>query len=627
LSTETNKPYNSPWFLPFLLLSWLHMLFMTFPFFYSGYEGELLSANTLFHLSAWPFYSLFYLIPLCVVVLPVKKIFPGRPWIAMGLALLISCLGLIFIWSDRMVFDLYAFHINRFVLNLVFTEGGIESLNSSNGTYLSVAIVVIRIFVLQGLFLVLVLNSQRFKIPFKCPRPALVSSLFVLLFLVQGVTYGISDVKNEPAVLEHAYDYPFFQKIRFRSLAGKLGMETAERGLSISTSDNSRLHYPLHDTHFDEIANPPNIVWLVAESLRWDQLTPEIMPNTWAFAETSTHFLNHYSSGNGTREGMFGMFYGLYGSYWDSFMHARQSPILMDRLQALGYDFDIRTGAKFTYPEFDKTILAQLPEDDFHEANEDLSPWQRDEENTSAMLGFIEQERSAPFMTFQFFESTHAPYFFPDDHAIKQPYPETLNYADFSKEYLQENISGILNRYRNSGYWVDQQIQRILAALEQEGLMDNTIVIITGDHGEEFMEKGNWGHNSTFVEEQTHVPFVLKLPGQAAQKVSRLTSHLDIATTMLELLGADTKDKAYSLGISLFDKEPREFINISDWRSIAVVTKDMKVRIPYISTGFDYWAPTDGKDNELSEQKIRQLMVRDQQIITHAIENNSLFTR
>jgi hypothetical protein len=51
------------------------------------------------------------------------------------------------------------------------------------------------------------------------------------------------------------------------------------------------------------------------------------------------------------------------------------------------------------------------------------------------------------------------------------------------------------------------------------------------------------------------------------------------------------------------------------------------VRIPYISTGFDYWAPTDGKDHELSEQKIRQLMVRDQQIITHAIENNSLFTR
>ncbi|HZJ71964.1 MAG TPA: hypothetical protein VFF36_13615, partial [Planctomycetota bacterium] len=49
-----------------------------------------------------------------------------------------------------------------------------------------------------------------------------------------------------------------------------------------------------------------NVLWLVAESLRADALDPEIMPATSAFAERATRFDRHYSSGNGTRMGLFG---------------------------------------------------------------------------------------------------------------------------------------------------------------------------------------------------------------------------------------------------------------------------------------------------------------------------------
>lgn len=605
------------------------MLFMTFTYFQSGYENNLVSANALFHATAWPFYAFLYLLPAFIPLWALQAISPHRLKLCQVLALLLTSLCLIYIWTDRLIFDLYSFHINRFVLNLVFTEGGIDSLNSSGGTYVSISLVVIRILLLQGAAMFLVLNRDKLTAIFPVPGTTHVGGLLLGLFLIQGVTYGIGDVTNKASVLEHAYDYPFFQKIRFRTLAGKLGYAVQDRGRSIRTSDNSRLQYPLHAITFDEVESPPNIVWLVAESLRWDQLTPEIMPNTWSFANNSWHFLNHYSSGNGTREGMFGMFYGLYGSYWDSFVHAGQSPLVMDRMQTLGYQFDLRTGAKFTYPEFDKTILARLPDDVFHEANQDLSPWQRDETNTTAMLKFLRQNQeqsAAPFMTFQFFESTHAPYFFPDDEAIKAPYLDNLNYADLSKEYLAENIDGIFNRYSNSAFWVDQQIGRILDTLAQQGLMKNTIVIITGDHGEEFMEKGNWGHNSTFTEEQTHVPLVLKLPGKGPEQITMLTSHLDIATTVLESLGAPSVIENYSLGLSLVDMQPRESIIISDWHSIAVVTNDMKIRIPYISIGFDNWQPTDASDHALNKGSSDLLINRYQQTITNAMQNSTVFS-
>lgn len=96
---------------------------------------------------------------------------------------------------------------------------------------------------------------------------------------------------------------------------------------------------------------------LTAESFRWDRLTLEIMPNTWKLAQKSQHFMNHYSSGNGTREGLFGMFYGLYSTYWSCFLNAHQSPMIMDRLQFLGYQFDLRTSVSFFTPSLTKQFL------------------------------------------------------------------------------------------------------------------------------------------------------------------------------------------------------------------------------------------------------------------------------
>src|SRR4030095_12363055 len=101
---------------------------------------------------------------------------------------------------------------------------------------------------------------------------------------------------------------------------------------------------------------------------------------------------------------------------------------------------------------------------------------------------------------------------------------EEMNYATMD---LERDMGLIKNRYINSCRHLDTQIERILKYLDEKGLMSSTIVLITGDHGEEFMEHGRWGHNSTFSEEQIRVPFVLWVPGRQPEEVNRMSSHLD----------------------------------------------------------------------------------------------------
>lgn len=613
------------WFYSFLLLTWLHMLWLTYGFFTLGLTQFTPGLNTLFHVSTWLFYSFFYLLPVCLLgYLSIR--FAGRHHLlTLALVWLSSSLILLAIQTDHMIYDLYSFHINRFVLNLLLTPGGISSLGSSDATYISTVLIVLRILVLQ-LAIVVLSRLGGFFCAQQLKPVRWIFGVSVCLFLIQGVAYGISDIQQYGPVLDGSKAYPLFRRVRFRSLARSLGYTPVTVQKQELTLEEGNISYPLAPVSFQNEVTPPNIIMLVAESLRWDQLDSTIMPNTWQFSNNNVRFAKHYSSGNGTREGLFGLFYGLYGSYWDSFMHARQSPLLMDRVQALDYQLDIRTSATFTYPEFDKTLFANVPPAVMTTADDNLSPWQRDQFNTDGLLQFLEQRNtSQPFMTFMFFESTHAAYSFPEEHALYADYQGDMDYTRVSKAALAENITPLFNRYHNAAYWVDVQLGRIYAKLAEENLLDNTIVIVTGDHGEEFMEHGAWGHNSSFVEEQTHVPLVMHVPHSQPQVIDATTTHLDIATTLLQELGAQGKPEVFSLGHPILATAQRPYIVLSDWHSISVQTPSLKYRIPYLTSGGDYWKATDETDELLPESDATFLVSQQQHHLLQAITNTSLF--
>ena len=85
----------------------------------------------------------------------------------------------------------------------------------------------------------------------------------------------------------------------------------------------------------------------------------------------------------------------------------------------------------------DRTLFAHIPLEQLHEEPESKDPWQRDLDNASALIGFLQKrDPGRPFMSFFFFESTHARYFFPDAAIIARPYLENVNYSTMTRASL-----------------------------------------------------------------------------------------------------------------------------------------------------------------------------------------------
>ena len=489
------------------------------------------------------------------------------------------------LFADQTIYGMFGFHVNGFVLNLVTTAGGIESMGvgpSGNVTFFlfgtAIAVVQIAILWVLRFYYGRKIHSGRWKF---CKFYRYALALILVVSIGERVTYGVSHIRGYQPVLLASGAFPLYLPLTFRSLAEKFGVDVKRSGRLKVSTDLSKLTYPLEPLQIDKPSVPQNIVWLVAESWRWDMLDPEIMPATWAFSRHAHRFNRHFSGGNGTRMGLFSMFYGLYGPYWFSFLDERRSPVLMDVLQAEDYQFSMYTSAKFSYPEFDKTLFAGVPADCLHQ--DQTGPgWQRDRQNVTELLAFIEKrDKTRPFMSFMFFESPHARYYFPKESVIRKPYLAELNYAAMS---LDKDIGLMKNRYINACHHLDSQFARVLDALDQADLLDTTMVVITGDHGEEFMEKGRWGHNSAFHQEQIRVPLVLWIPGQGSADHDQMTSHLDIAATLLPRIGLHNAAETYSLGYDLLGPLSRDFTVVSNWSRICIAGPDFKAVFPIKSS-------------------------------------------
>ncbi len=88
---------------------------------------------------------------------------------------------------------------------------------------------------------------------------------------------------------------------------------------------------------------------------------------------------------------------------------------------------------------------------------------------------------------------------------------------------------------------IDRNVGRILQALEETGLADNTIVIFTADHGELFGDHGHWQKGPFFYEGLINTPLIVRAPGMtpAGSTAEGMVSDLDIAPTLYELCGID----------------------------------------------------------------------------------------
>jgi len=109
-------------------------------------------------------------------------------------------------------------------------------------------------------------------------------------------------------------------------------------------------------------------------------------------------------------------------------------------------------------------------------------------------------------------------------------------------ELTEEDVDDLLKLYEGEIRFTDHYIGKILDELEERGILDETIVIVTADHGEAFGEHGRFGHHPYLYDELLRVPLIIHAPGYEPRTIDQQVSLLDLGPTLYDLLGVETPD-------------------------------------------------------------------------------------
>lgn len=167
---------------------------------------------------------------------------------------------------------------------------------------------------------------------------------------------------------------------------------------------------------------------------------------------------------------------------------------------------------------------------------------------------FLKRNSDKTFFLFLHYMDPHDPYF---EHPFSG-----LGYARAAMPNPDPKfVEPFKEFYRQDAEYLDTWIGEVITRLKDLGLYDNSLVILTSDHGEEFYEHGGWWHGTTLHEEQIRVPLIIKKPASedAGTYSEKLCGLLDVPPTILAELGSDLLPEMR--GRDLFETNPEdEFI-------------------------------------------------------------------
>ena len=148
---------------------------------------------------------------------------------------------------------------------------------------------------------------------------------------------------------------------------------------------------------------------------------------------------------------------------------------------------------------------------------------------------------------------------------------------------LASDMENLIALYDGELSYMDSEIGRMLAELRARGLAENTVIVLVGDHGEEFLEHGGIEHGRTLYQETTHVPLILAGPGfNGGRVISSSVAQLDIAGTLAAACGVDFSVIEPAVNLSEAIDNSRE-IPASGvlWRSqgdlVSMVSNNLKI--------------------------------------------------
>lgn len=326
---------------------------------------------------------------------------------------------------------------------------------------------------------------------------------------------------------------------------------------------------------------PPNIILITVESLRPDHVgvygggsrsRPDVSttPVLDAFAAEAMVYEDAHAVTSWTLASHASLFTGLYPTAHqtrratdrldDSYL------TLAERVASRGYD----TAGVVSGPYLRRTHKLNQGFAHYHDeiASESNAKSHGDTTNPamlSAMKNAIDRELdpTRPFLLFAYFWDPHY------DYVPPEPFSSMFVSADCEPIDLQHyeekptvnssispgQLAYVFSQYAGEIRWTDQHLGEFFSFLKDRGLWDDTVIILTADHGEEFFDHGEKGHYNNVYVESVHVPLIVKYAkGGPVGRDARLVSLVDVVPTVLELSGGEAE--GFLDGRNLLDSPP-----------------------------------------------------------------------
>lgn len=540
MKLKKQKPIYKQWFLSYFLTSVAILFLFSSLYFYqlkllpeTPYAWLFIVLYTIGHFGILGFISYFPLLILTKYLWPShlhRIIFP-----------ILNCLILSYVFVDSFVYSQYRFHINSMVFDFLLQGKG-QILQFNRAMWFELG-GIISLLLLTSFFTseFILYKAQSDKLR---ARTAIPYFVFVFLtFITSHLIHALSDHRAYSPITVLATHYPLTAPARFDR------DNSEQKKISQYNSNFYDIEIQNQNLICPNTLIKQNLLIILVDSLRGDILNSKVMPNTAQFAQDNLNFLEHFSGSNETRGGVFSLFYGLPPFFFEASRLKRIGPQLIDLLIKNHFEFGIYSSAHLLKPEFDQTLFSKIK--NLRTESKAPSPFSRDIEITEEWENFLTQRnKEKPFFGFLFYDSLHA-YDFPPQYPISfQPIWNGVNYFELNNNF---NPEPFFNRYKTSAHFVDSLIKKVLASLEKSKVLDNTVIIITGDHGQEFNDtkKNYWGHNSNFSPYQTQTPLVIHWPNKKRKIFSHRTSHYDLTPTLnTHFFGCKNSD--LSFGSDLF---------------------------------------------------------------------------
>ncbi|WP_338574293.1 LPS biosynthesis-modulating metalloenzyme YejM [Erwinia billingiae] len=452
------------------------------------------------------------------------------------LSAIIATAGLTLILIDSAVFNRFHLHLNPVVWELVVNPDQAEMARDWQLMFISVP----AIFLVEMLFATWSWQKLRSLNRRSFGKPLAV--LFIVAFFTSHLMYIWADANfYRPITMQRSnlpLSYPMTAR-RFLEKHGLLDAQEYQRRLVQQGNPEAvSVAYPLNDITFRDKGTGSNLLIITVDGLN-ESTIAKSLPHLAQFAQQNVRFTQHYSSGNNADSGLFGLFYGISASYMDGVLSNRVPSALVDSLGKQGYQFGLFAADGFASPLYRQALLADysLPPSQPQSNAQTTAQWQRWLEG--------QKSQSSPWFSYLSLDGNDTP-----DNGGKN----------------------IARRYNRTAADVDKQIQQVLTTLQEKGLLDKTVVVITAEHGVALDGDDSLGNRANL-----QVPLIVHWPNTPAQQVNKLTDHQDIITTLMQrLLHVSTPAADYSQGEDLFAAQRRhDWVASTNERQLVITTPDV----------------------------------------------------